>query len=401
MNMLNPYHIYRPLEGQSVSNADGMVNTDGIFNTDGGGELYAALPAGEWQQEPMWNQQEEFQFQGEMTNWERRKYGASHRITKSADNADGVESVNGMENVDDAMNMDSVDQMNHDANMGSVDQRNNVANMDSVDQMNNAANMDGMDKTNETANSDKVDTTEAAADNNPVMDNGADAWQEPVMDNGANAWQEPVMDNGANDTLIPGNPALTYDTPTDVAPGEPPMMPGQMDDRTADLEYFEGMYPRRMKEIKIYVNIACDALEYKGSPLYDEYPDRIMADQLVERIYQKMKADGFGETVVEETEPEEVEVYEAAEFIPYGPGPVRPPYGPGPARPPYGPGPVRPPYGPGPARPPYGPGPARPPYGPGPARPPQNNWGKDDWLRDIISVLLFQEMFKRRCRNCR
>ena len=369
MNMWNRYHTYQPLYGQSVS------------DTENGEELYAALPTGECQQEQMWNQPEEFQ--GEMTNWERRKYGTSHRDAARAAEQEGAWETT----------RETVQETTREAMQETVQE----TTQETVQEMASEAEQEGNREDGAATWQQPAANSEAGAWRQPAMNSEAGAWQQPASNSEAGMWQQPAE----NSALVPGNPALTYDTPVTVAPGEPPLMPGQMEDRTADLEYFEGMYPRRMKEIKIYVNIACDALEYKGSPLYDEYPDRVMIDQLVERIYQKMKADGFGEAIVEEAEPEEVEVYEAAEYIPYGPGPARPPYGPGPSHPPYGPGPARPPYGPGPGRPPYGPGPVRPPYGPGPGRPPQNNWGNDNWLRDIISVLLFQEMFKRRCRYCR
>ena len=115
-----------------------------------------------------------------------------------------------------------------------------------------------------------------------------------------------------------------------------------------------------------------------------------------------------------------------------GPGPGRPPMGNNPGRPPMGPGPERPPMGPGPVRPPSGPNQDRPPVGgPGPVRPPQpprptpppprppqpprptpppprppmpprpvpppKPGNRPSWLRDMVKVLLLNEMFHRRC----
>ena len=114
-----------------------------------------------------------------------------------------------------------------------------------------------------------------------------------------------------------------------------------------------------------------------------------------------------------------------------GPGPGRPPMGNNPGRPPMGPGPERPPMGPGPERPPMGPGPVRPPQPPRPTppppRPPQpprptppppprpprpqpprppmpprpvpppKPGNRPSWLRDMVKVLLLNEMFHRRC----
>lgn len=120
-----------------------------------------------------------------------------------------------------------------------------------------------------------------------------------------------------------------------------------------DLEYFESMYPIRVKQIKVYVNAACDGLEYKGSPMYDEYPDRVVIDQMVDRILERMMADGIGdEPAATEAEAEE-ETYEATVFPPFGWG-------------------------------------GRPPY-------PDN---RNNWVRDVAAVLLFNEFFRRRCRNC-
>ena len=42
-----------------------------------------------------------------------------------------------------------------------------------------------------------------------------------------------------------------------------------------DMEYFQGMYPRRIKELQKYVARQCDAMDYAGSPIYDEYPDAV------------------------------------------------------------------------------------------------------------------------------
>ena len=110
---------------------------------------------------------------------------------------------------------------------------------------------------------------------------------------------------------------------------------------------------------------------------------------------------------------------------PMGPGPERPPMGPGQGqgRPPMGPGPGRPPMGPGPVRPPQPPRPVPPPPRPPqpprpvppPPRPPQpprpvpppprpvpppprpKPDPRQSWLRDMIKVLLLNEMFNRRC----
>ena len=48
-------------------------------------------------------------------------------------------------------------------------------------------------------------------------------------------------------------------------------------------EYLKGMYPLSVKRCQCLVEEACDRLDYSGSPMYDEYPDReeIPADKPV------------------------------------------------------------------------------------------------------------------------
>ena len=41
-----------------------------------------------------------------------------------------------------------------------------------------------------------------------------------------------------------------------------------------DIEYLKSMYPSGIKILQGYVSEACDRLDYKNSPMYDEYPDQ-------------------------------------------------------------------------------------------------------------------------------
>ena len=41
-----------------------------------------------------------------------------------------------------------------------------------------------------------------------------------------------------------------------------------------DIEYLKSLYPLEIKRMLSYVSEACDRLDYKNSPMYDEYPDR-------------------------------------------------------------------------------------------------------------------------------
>ena len=59
-----------------------------------------------------------------------------------------------------------------------------------------------------------------------------------------------------------------------------------------DMEYFETMYPDRMKQIGKSVGEICDAIDYDGSILYDEYPDRVLLLGIRNRILEKMREQG-------------------------------------------------------------------------------------------------------------
>ncbi len=173
-----------------------------------------------------------------------------------------------------------------------------------------------------------------------------------------------------------------------------------------DMEYFQGMYPRRIREIQKYVVQQCDAMDYAGSPIYDEYPDSLMIDQICHTICEKIpedwmeaeeisKEEAFAQT--EEVEPKKIdETIELAqeeqkeeeenpevEIMQREPG-GRPPGGP----PPGGP----PPWGPPPGPPPWGPPPGPPPWGRPPGRPPHRGL-----LSDIVKVLIMNEFQRRRC----
>lgn len=117
-----------------------------------------------------------------------------------------------------------------------------------------------------------------------------------------------------------------------------------------DMDRMKELYPRDVKRILELVEDECDKMEYEGSLMFDEYPDRLMLEMLGNRIYQSLN-DGDADV-------------EAEQYW----GGRRPPGN----------------------RPPE----HRPPG----HRPPP---GRDDHLRDLIGVILNNEMFRRRCRHRR
>ncbi|MTK05929.1 MAG: hypothetical protein F8N38_02420 [Hungatella sp.] len=213
---------------------------------------------------------------------------------------------------------------------------------------------------------------------------------------------------------MPGNPDYTYGEDNESLP--PYMLYGDRSIRESslepkdiiakDLEYLQGMYPGHMKRLQEYVVSACDHLDYKDSPMYDEFPDRLLIHQVCDSICAKIREEGtitdellMGNNDKTETaaqmqqEPDwENEELEKAElndrYSTWGPPGWGPP-GPKPPgwRPPPGP---RPPY--------WGPGPGpKPPYWGANPGPPQGN----GLLGDIVSVLLLNEMHRRRCNSGR
>ena len=51
-----------------------------------------------------------------------------------------------------------------------------------------------------------------------------------------------------------------------------------------DLEKLKGMYPKEVRSIQELVEDECDKMEYEGSLMFDEYPDKVMLDRIIKRI---------------------------------------------------------------------------------------------------------------------
>ena len=109
-----------------------------------------------------------------------------------------------------------------------------------------------------------------------------------------------------------------------------------------DLRRLQSMYPQTVKKILPYVEETCDKMEYEGSMMFDERPDRNMVQRMSDQIYQKVG--DFWEEPAEQPEDE-------IQFMQYQ----------------------------------------------GDRRPPK----KDRRLADLIQILLLQEMHHRRCRHRR
>lgn len=58
-----------------------------------------------------------------------------------------------------------------------------------------------------------------------------------------------------------------------------------------DMERMKELYPRDVKKVLEYVEDECDKMEYEGSLMFDEYPDRLMLEMVVDRIYDRAAGD--------------------------------------------------------------------------------------------------------------
>ena len=55
-----------------------------------------------------------------------------------------------------------------------------------------------------------------------------------------------------------------------------------------DLTYMKRMYPEIAKEISKLAEDECDQLEFEGSLMFDEYPDKVAITSIVNRTYDKL-----------------------------------------------------------------------------------------------------------------
>lgn len=119
-----------------------------------------------------------------------------------------------------------------------------------------------------------------------------------------------------------------------------------------DLQYLQQMYPADAKRMQKKVEEECDKLEYEGSMMYDEYPDRVSMLLICDRI-----ADALAREDAEKQAQQDYEMNSDAEMN------------------------------------------ATQMRRPGPGMPP--HFDRD--RRNLLEVLLFNEMHKRRCkrRQCR
>ena len=55
-----------------------------------------------------------------------------------------------------------------------------------------------------------------------------------------------------------------------------------------DYGYMKSMYPQLAKHILPYVEDECERMEYEGSMIYDEYPDKLQLRLMCSRVFKKV-----------------------------------------------------------------------------------------------------------------
>jgi hypothetical protein len=56
-----------------------------------------------------------------------------------------------------------------------------------------------------------------------------------------------------------------------------------------DFERMRELYPREVAKIVAIISDRCDELEFEGSRIYDENPDRMMMEKEAHALYEKIK----------------------------------------------------------------------------------------------------------------
>jgi len=74
---------------------------------------------------------------------------------------------------------------------------------------------------------------------------------------------------------------------------EPWQEPSGRRRRNRDAEYFRGLYPQSMRRCQSLVEEGCDRYDYPGSPIYDDYPDRVSLYRIRDGILKSAEERGY------------------------------------------------------------------------------------------------------------
>lgn len=76
----------------------------------------------------------------------------------------------------------------------------------------------------------------------------------------------------------------------------------QEDTVMKDLEYLQQMYPTEAKKYQKRISTILDKLDYEGSIIYDEFPDRFMINKIGKDILAIIRKEEENENVIVATE---------------------------------------------------------------------------------------------------
>ena len=74
-----------------------------------------------------------------------------------------------------------------------------------------------------------------------------------------------------------------------------PLFYQEQDTVTRDLEYLQEMYPTEAKKYQKVIAEILDRLDYEGSMIYDEYPDKWQIYRLTQVVVDRLKQSGNAE----------------------------------------------------------------------------------------------------------
>ncbi len=65
-----------------------------------------------------------------------------------------------------------------------------------------------------------------------------------------------------------------------------------------DREYMQGIYPEIAKMLLPYIERECDRIQYEGSLIYDEYPDKLLLRLMCSRIYKNAEDELYKQGII-------------------------------------------------------------------------------------------------------
>ena len=86
---------------------------------------------------------------------------------------------------------------------------------------------------------------------------------------------------------------MRYEQPIPFYMAYPFLLPlDQEQAQEKDLQVMKSFYSRRAARIQEKADRECDRMEYDGSMMFDDYPDKLMMRQICRRIEEKLPGDG-------------------------------------------------------------------------------------------------------------